>query len=71
MSAHLPEHRARDTAILRLMGWFFVLFAGLVLIGLFWTSETAGRVVNVAAAAALSGAGAIFLWTGNRLGRRS
>ncbi|MBX3747248.1 MAG: hypothetical protein KF833_18220 [Verrucomicrobiae bacterium] len=71
MSAHLPEHRARDTAILRLMGWFFILFAVLVLIGLFWTHETPGRVVNLLASVALSGAGAIFLWTGHRLRRRS
>ena len=39
----------RDTGMLRMMGWFFIVFGVLVWVGMFWDRGVAERVVSTTA----------------------
>lgn len=63
------EANARDSASLRIIGWFFSALAVLVLIGTMWTEKPRETVVTVCSACMLGVAGAGMIYMSRRLTR--
>jgi len=60
---------ARDRDAATVLGWFHLALAVPVLAGVAFADLVIDRVLNVAAALALTAVGAFFLWWGRRAGR--
>ena len=56
----------RDGLVFRMLGWFFLVFGGLVWVGLMWPQSSEGRLVNGMAGAILLSVGALTVWLGRR-----
>ena len=61
----------RDALTLRMLGWFFAILAGLVLIATFWTlGDFRATVVNVSSGLVLGIIGVALILASRRMGER-
>ena len=65
------QHYERDAVSLKFMSLFFVGFAALLSLGLFYEQPTAGKVINIASAILLSIAGGACFLISYRLSKKS